>query len=179
MADIAAANKRSDELIEKLDRELTIFLDSVHINGLDYMAHVLRKVVHPEYSKKLNEIESLKKYTLSEFFADQKLLALMPANSVEELENLLADKRNWSKKASLVGLQDEYNFFYEYTSSLIHCIGYSLFTTPEVQYSEDFMIKGLANKYSSRAIAYLHDYINDPPMKFIFIEDEKDNEKNT
>ena len=103
----------------------------------------------------------------------------MPSSSVEELQDLLMDKRPWSQKARIVGLQDEYQFSYEYTSSLLHCIGYSLFTEPEIQYAEEFIIRGLANKYSSRALEELHRYSKVPRMKVVFVEDEKPKEQNS
>ena len=67
-ADSAAVIDRSDALIDELDRELTIFLDSADFNGLDYLAHLLTSAVHPGYLQRLSQLESVRTDTLNRFF---------------------------------------------------------------------------------------------------------------
>lgn len=152
----------TDRLYDRLDEEISMFLDLAEFNGADFHKTYIEKFLkaHAEREQVIdNEWKDLKQ----ELLKDESIGKVFDfSRQVSKVEKELQDKRDWKTKASVVGLAYLYEFIYDYTSSLIHCTSYSILIPNELTVPEKNMIVGLAIRITNDILRNLSDFSSTP-----------------
>jgi len=155
--------QQEDQIYDDLDYELTISLDASEFNSLGVQKMMLEQNVIPSLEKGIEEmkkeLDDLSKALAIDLEFNRKFQIRGQSTRVPKV---LKDSRSWSKKASDAGLENEYQFVYGYTSSLLHCTSFSILTNLEIEKSEFVTIRSLANKYMARIFDRLYEFCNMP-----------------
>jgi len=85
--------------------------------GFGYASHMITTKALPDAIKNIKLIEDEKK--------------LFNESVSEEVINLCPRHWNWSDMSKVVGMEDEYDFLYSYSSKLLHAIPMSISTYPQ------------------------------------------------
>jgi hypothetical protein len=167
---LARLDVEEERIYRELERELSISLDATEFNSIHVQKSLLADKLIPAYE---TDNPGLKTE-----FTDlaQQLVASIPFNRKFDLrgqktkvEKVLRDQRSWRKKAEDAGLGEEYEFLYKYSSAILHCTSYSIFTSAELERAELLMFRSLANKYLFRLLDCLRAFCT-PHVRHIELE---------
>lgn len=161
--------QKEDRLYNDLDYELTISLDAAEFNSIDVQKMMLKEQFIPSIEKGIadmrQEYNLLSKKLADDLEFNRKFQIRGQASKVPKV---LKETRTWKQKSIDAGLESEYQFVYEYTSSLLHCTSFSILTNVEIEKPEFIMLRSLANKYMARLLDRLHIFCGVPRnMKII------------
>jgi hypothetical protein len=120
-------NKEEDKLYDELEKEFSVFLDATGVNGFSFQKYVLEKGIS-QISKAIKD-------------AKEKIIK----NKIKS-PKFLRIKEEFKK----YGFKDEYDFIYSYTSDLIHCRSYSIYSPIKLDINEELMIKSMSIKFVNR-----------------------------
>ncbi|PWC10081.1 hypothetical protein [Brenneria corticis] len=161
-----------DKLYDSLDEEISIFLDMAEFNGAGYHKthiHSFLKSHQKREDEIRNEWDEIKKSLLkneeANRFFDFK-------GQTSRVEKELKDNRNWKDKAAFVGLEEIYKFIYDYSSSLIHSMSYSILIPNQLELPEINMVIGLSTRITSDILKNLCIFGKIPNMLVLRIDDE-------
>lgn len=162
-------NKKESELYIKSENEITAFWGEYKTNGFGYQKVLIQKLLE-DYSKIKSECELRKTEIEKKLVSDNRLIQLFDfKGQSSKVFKELIDKRSWSKKSEITGLEKEYSQVYELSSSLIHSTSYSLFTKLESDISEINYITNLITNYSKTINYLIDEYITIYDLKQIKI----------
>lgn len=99
---------------DKAARNFSIYSEEAKTKGYGYQAHIVETNVKLEIDKSLQEI-------LNEEIEFKK-------NISDEINKLIPKRWNWRDMAKKVGMDDDYDFIYAFSSKLIHATPASLTT---------------------------------------------------
>ena len=105
-------------------RRFTIYGEQARTNGYGYQAFLLETKVIPKVKASLEEVER-------EFLTVDNGLS-------PQVRKMLPDLSNWKRRAVLVGMSQEYEFIYSYTSRLLHATPPSITTDQKNLEVEEF-----------------------------------------
>jgi hypothetical protein len=115
-----------NELDMRVRRNFALYAAAAQFNGYDYQCHILREQVIPRHKAALAEIEvHLARYRAVK---NTLLSATMLAQASE--------RWNWKGRAAEIGMGAQYDFFYSYTSKLLHSTPMNLITEKALSPSE-------------------------------------------
>jgi hypothetical protein len=172
-ADIDKIQKSFSEinkLYDRLDEEISIFLDMAEFNGADF---------HKTYIYSFLENHQKREDEIQDEWEEMKTLLLKNEEAnrffdfkgqVSKIEKELKDCRNWRQKASDVGLEKMYDFIYDYTSSLIHSTSYSILVPNQLEAAEITMITGLSTRITNDILKNLCIFAKIPNMKVLRVD---------
>jgi len=123
----AAHKAMTDELDEKARRSFSLYFYPAQTNSYGFQSELLRDDEIPKLRKTLAEINS----HLAVFKAQRA--TLLPKGPS-------AARWNWKDRAAEVGLLDQYNFLYSYTSKLLHSTALNIITEKSLTPSERVMM---------------------------------------
>lgn len=168
--DIEDSFSKIDELYNRLDEEISIFLDMAEHNGADYHKTFIYSFLenHKRREKEISDEWDRIKSTLLENEEANKLFDFK--GQLSRVEKELSDGRTWQKKATDVGLGIFYDFVYNYTSSLIHSTSYSIFIPNQLEEGEIIMISGLATRITNDILKNICLFAKIPNMKILKID---------
>jgi len=176
---IEEQKQTANQLYEELNNHFTIFMTGVEHNGMGFHKALLQKQLLPKYKEIENEIKTETSNITKILSKDDELNTQFDIRrQASRVLKKLKDDRGWFSKASEIGLEDEYNFVYELTSSLMHFTSYAVTTPSELQEEEKLMCYNLINKYLNKISNNLYKYNNIPPslrINVIRIDDESKN----
>jgi hypothetical protein len=113
-----AASKLYTETTKQIDataaRRFTLYGEEARTNGYGFQAHLVETQAMPKAKAMLGEVE-------------QELRNVDAALS-PQVRKLIPDLENWKRRATLVGMSEEYDFIYSYTSRLLHATPSSITT---------------------------------------------------
>jgi hypothetical protein len=113
------------ELDMRVRRNFALYAAAAQFNGYAYQCHILREKVIPQHCATLAEIEAhLVGYRAVK---DTLLSAAMLART---------SRWNWKERAGEAGMGAQYDFFYSYTSKLLHSTPMNLITEKALSTSE-------------------------------------------
>lgn len=95
-------------------RHFSIYAEQAKVNGYGFQAHLVEKKVVPEIDKSLADIDSEK--------------AAFNSAVSSEIRDLIPNRWEWRQMAQKVGLVDEYDFIYTFSSKLLHATPASITT---------------------------------------------------
>jgi hypothetical protein len=115
-----------NELDMRVRRNFALYAAAAQFNSYGYQCHILREKVIPRHRATLAEIEAdLVRYRVVK---DTLLSSVMLAR---------ANKRwSWKDRANEIGMSAQYDFFYSYTSKLLHSTPMNLITEKALSPSE-------------------------------------------
>ena len=99
---------------EDASRRFSLYAEQARRNGYGFQAHLVETKVVPSHAKAVNDIESELRAFESQLGGDVRALA--------------EQRWNWKRQAEKVGMGDEYEFVYTYTSLLMHATPVSIIT---------------------------------------------------
>jgi len=104
----------SDFIDKQAARHFSIYAEQAKTNGYGLQAYLVKEKVIPEIEKSLAD-------------SDQEKAAFDSAVPAD-VKNLIADNWKWNQMAHKVGLDDEYDFIYRFSSQLLHATPVSITT---------------------------------------------------
>lgn len=117
LAEIKRINKEADDVLEN---KFTIYSHEAKLSGYGYFSNTIRNKYIPLYEERIKFYEE-EKYSLEE---DKKILL---SERERELIKKIS-KSKWNQKAEIVGMNDDYEYIYSYTSKFLHAEGINIFT---------------------------------------------------
>lgn len=99
---------------DKVARAFTLYGEQARTNGYGLQADLVERKVLPDINESVNVVDA----------ECRKLNKALPA----DVRALVPERWNWRALASKVGMVDEYDFIYTYTSRLLHATPASLTT---------------------------------------------------
>ena len=160
-----------EKLYNKMDEEISLFLDLLPLNGIGFQRHYIQKYL-AQTEARHNEISSEWEETKKTLIKDEDFNSHFNCKQqVSKIEKELRDSRNWKEKSTAVGLGEIYSFIYDYTSSLIHSNSYSIITSNQLDSGETIMIKSLSNRLASDILKQLKIFASIPDVKVINLDD--------
>ncbi|WP_460044615.1 hypothetical protein [Pseudomonas sp. S2_H01] len=158
-----AINKqRTDDLYEELNNEISVFLDAAESFGTGMLSHYIDQYLL-SHSIREKEIEDEWSLLKKELIQDPEAVALFDfKGQTSRVDKELTDKRSWKDKAAIVGLGRMHDFLYDYTSSIMHSTSYSLMLPYELEPGEQFMIEGLAARFTYSILSELCSFAKIP-----------------
>jgi hypothetical protein len=110
-----AAPKSVANVIDKqAARHFSIYAEQAKVNGYGFQAHLVEKKVVPEIDKSLADIDAEK--------------ATFTSAVSQQIRDLIPNRWQWRQMAQKVGLVDEYDFIYTFSSKLLHATPASITT---------------------------------------------------
>ncbi|MGF6201726.1 hypothetical protein [Pseudomonas laurylsulfatiphila] len=144
-----------NELYEKLNSEISIFLDASESFGIEMTQNYIERYLkdHSAREKKIeDEWNSIKK----EIIQDPEAISHFNfKGQTSKVDKELSDTRSWKQKAVATGLGPMHEFLYDYTSSIMHSTSYSIMVPYPLEPGELFMIEGLAARFSHSILTEL------------------------
>ncbi len=134
-----------EEIYLKAKENITLIFEGVELNGFSFQKHIVEENILKKCEKDLDniskEIEVLSEEAIfSDLFREEGI----------NKKYKKYRKKSWHKKAKIVGLEDEYKYIYDFTSSLIHFSSYSIFTSNEFIDEEIDMMYSFILQYLER-----------------------------
>jgi hypothetical protein len=99
---------------EDASRKFSLHAEQARQNGYGFQAHLVETKVIPSHAKAVNEIE--------------RELRAFESQLGGDVRGLAEQRWNWKKQAEKVGMGEEYEFIYTYTSLLMHATPVSIIT---------------------------------------------------
>lgn len=123
-------HKQTEELDAQARRSFAIYAAAAKFNGYGYQCHLLRENEIPRQRAQLLEIqENLDRFRK----AKSSILSA-------HLVGRSSARWNWKERATEVGMIDQYEFLYSYTSKLLHCTPMNLITEKQLSVSETLLM---------------------------------------
>src|SRR6202165_3580991 len=97
----------SEHIDEKAARRFSVYAEQAKVNGYGFQAHLVEKKSIPHIDSELTAVNS---------------------HVSQEVKGLMPKRWNWQQMAQKVGLQDEYDFIYTFSSKLLHATPASITT---------------------------------------------------
>ena len=113
--------KIREEVDEQAAREFSLYGHAALTNGFSFQGHLVETQAKPVVSKHLQDAQ-----------ADLNKFQLAFGSQVPDLKT----KWNWRAAADAVGMIDEYDFVYSYTSILLHATAFNLVSARELEPAE-------------------------------------------
>jgi len=104
----------ADFIDKQAARHFSIYAEQAKVNGYGFQAYLVEQKFVPEIDKSLAEIDSEK--------------AAFDSTVRQEVRDLIPDRWQWRQMAQKVGLVDEYDFVYTFSSKLRHATPASITT---------------------------------------------------
>ncbi len=104
----------SDLIDEQAARHFSIYADQAKVNGYGFQAYLVEQKAVPQIQKSLADIDSEK--------------AAFDAHIPQDVRNMIPSSWQWRQMARKVGLTDEYDFIYTFSSKLLHATPASITT---------------------------------------------------
>jgi hypothetical protein len=105
-----AAYKVFTEIRQQIDataaRSFTLYGEQARTNGYGFQAYLVETQAIPKTKALLEEVE--------------EELRNVDAALSSQVRKLIPDLENWKRRTALVGMSEEYDFIYSYTSRLLH-----------------------------------------------------------
>ncbi|TDL33488.1 hypothetical protein EVU91_13325 [Macrococcoides bohemicum] len=170
-----------DNFHKFLNTEYTIVADFNNLQKFDFIGlqyYIDNKII-PIYQKELCDLEEKQNNILKEFVRNDKFNSLFPGinNQVSKAKKIVKDNkgdngkpRSWAVKAYEVGLKEEYDFIYSYTSNLSHFAAFSLYSSNTTNKVEEEMMLKRINIYLTKIIANLKIFMSENDLTSSFIE---------
>jgi len=120
--------KAVDRLAEK---KFLLYSEDAKYMGYGFMAYLLQEKILPKYEEKLKELQNYK----DKFYNYVKSINI-------HLDSLCSNKnipRSWSKKSDMVGLKEDYDIIYFYTSNILHATPTSIMHEKILESAEVYM----------------------------------------
>lgn len=128
-----------------------MFLEGVKENTFWGQLHMLKTKMLPKYESDLQEIENKMLVLSKQLSKSPEINSLFNINRQQsKVFKEIPDNRSWEVKASIVGLQSEYKFFYDYTSALMHFTSYSILTKHNLDNGEVFLLYNMIVQYVTK-----------------------------
>lgn len=139
-------NKRKDQqLLDNLLHELTVFTDDAAWIGFASHKQTLEKMLASYESEKIDLMANI--VSALQALNGSCNTGLSGDVLVSKLKNITKDDANWKQKADKVGLAEEYEFIYRYSSGLLHSGTFAFFTPHELGPEENVMLTRIGLKY--------------------------------
>jgi hypothetical protein len=103
-----------DVIDKHASRRFSIFVEQAKVNGYGFQAHLVRKNLVPQIEKSIEDVYSEK--------------TVFDAKMSKNVKDLIPSKWNWKQMAQKVGLTDEYDYIYTFSSKLLHATPASITT---------------------------------------------------
>jgi len=159
--------KETDVLYDDLGKEINILQELAEFHGADYHMQIIESYI-TENKIRESEIEEEWEAVKKEIIADPIACSLFDFKSqTSRVDKVLKDNRTWRKKAVDVGLDDMYDFIYDYTSSLLHSTSYSTLIPSALELPERLMILSLTTKVANDSLKSLVQFANIPNFQII------------
>ncbi|MFJ7734015.1 hypothetical protein ACIQXF_19325 [Lysinibacillus sp. NPDC097231] len=132
-------NKVFFETDKILDENITsIFLVDAKKNGMGFQKHLLKTQILPQYEKARDITKSKIAQMEVELKQSPSMNALFDftGNPQKTIKKILTESPKMSVKAEEVGLYDEYDFIYKFTSKMLHFSSYSILTSNDLKDEE-------------------------------------------
>jgi len=104
----------TDSIDLQAARHFSIYAEQAKVNGYGYQAYLVEKKVVPEIEKSLTNIDTEK--------------TIFNSTIPQDVRDLIPSKWQWRQMAQKVGLVDEYDFIYTFSSKLLHATPASITT---------------------------------------------------
>lgn len=107
-------------------RKFSLYADQARVNGYGFQAHLVQSKALPVVNNSVTTIEQ----EISRF----------KNNVPKDIKSLLSIKWKWKDQATLVGMKEEFEFIYSYTSRLLHATPASLTTDQKNLEAQEMMV---------------------------------------
>lgn len=121
-----APKATADFIDRQAARHFSIYAEQAKVNGYGFQAYLVDRQVAPEIDKSLSEIDSEK--------------TKFKSNVPQEVRDLIPRRWNWKEMAQKVGMGDEYDFVYTFSSKLLHATPASITTNQKNLELSEFAI---------------------------------------
>jgi hypothetical protein len=167
--------RRLKSLTESIDRdsdyESVVFWGDYKSNGYDFTAHLIESKVKPEYEERLIEMNKKLDSVTTKLFKNEKIKSLFDFKSEKDVFEKLTKWDKWSVKAKNANLETDYDLIYDLSSSILHATAYSLFTSNELDESDDELIHSMTTRYVRNVIKGIEDYLDiERTRKIVFVK---------
>ncbi len=125
-----------DKMYDLLDDEFSIGLNRVSMDTIYYTRYRLLNEVIPSLKDQLVDINN-------------KILNISINYGITE-ESKKNHRKSIAAEFKELGLNREYDFVYDYTSNLIHCRSYSIYSPSKLDNNEIIMFRSLSTKFVNR-----------------------------
>ena len=116
----------ADFIDKQAARHFSLYAEQAKVNGYGFQAHLVEKKVAPRIDKALAEIDTEK--------------ASFDAGVSKNVRDLIPKRWQWRQMAQKVGLVDEYDFIYTFSSKLLHATPASITTDQKNLELEEFAV---------------------------------------
>ncbi len=103
-----------EDIDKKASRHFSIYIEKAKTNGYGFQAHILRKKLIPKIELSISQVNSE--------------IAAFDVKISHVVKNLNKGKWQWKQMAQKVGLTDEYEYIYTFSSKLLHATPASITT---------------------------------------------------
>lgn len=104
----------ADSIDVQAARHFSIYADQAKVNGYGFQVYLVEKKVMPEIDKSLTVIDSEK--------------TAFDSTVTQDVKDLIPNQWRWRQMAEKVGMADEYDFIYTFSSKLLHATPASITT---------------------------------------------------
>jgi hypothetical protein len=111
---LSSLNSLSDEIDAEANRRFSIYAKDAQTNGYEFQAYLVETKAVPKVEKTLADIELQRKW--------------FEATIPQDVKDLIPRRWQWRQMADMVGLTDEYDYIYSFTSKLLHATPASITT---------------------------------------------------
>jgi hypothetical protein len=126
----AQHRKRTEELDTRARRSFAMYAAAAKFNGYGYQCHLIRGKELPRQRAQLAEIqENLR-----------QLSNVKPKLLNQQMLGRSSSRWNWRDRAKEVGMLEQYQFLYSYTSKLLHSTPMNLITEKGLSSSETLLM---------------------------------------
>ncbi len=153
---IAAETQRIVDLLDaRLSKELILMSDDIAENGYSSQAHLIETRTLPEIDRQagLNR-ESLRSF---EIMWETQISVIHSYFEKKEFNKNGEIIWKWNKRAERVGMTNDYDFIYSYTSRLLHANPVSVSTNQQTLTDDELLIFW---RYIKNQSFWVHDYAN-------------------
>lgn len=170
-----------DSFHKFLNTEFTIVADFSKLQQWDFygLHYCIDNEIIPVYQKGICDLEKKQNDILKELVKNERFnsLFLDINGQVSKVKKIAKDNkgnngspRSWAAKADEVGLKEEYDFIYSYTSDLSHFAAFSLYSSNTTSTEEEEMMLKRINIYLAKMIENLKIFISENNFTSSFIE---------
>ena len=110
----AVATNVMNEIDRRARRAFSLYAEDAKQNGFGFQAHLMRKQATPQINAQIDELEAER--------------AAFVESCAPAVRKKIEEKWNWKAKSRSVGMQEQYEFIYSYTSRLLHATPSSIYT---------------------------------------------------
>lgn len=119
-------NRKSDALDAKVNEEFTIYGDQAKVNSYGYQSHLIRTKIIPHHEERLKIIDE----------HSSAFESIIPSILPQDKIDMISRRWVWKDRSIAVGMKNQYEFIYSFTSKILHCGGMSLITETKLDEGE-------------------------------------------